>query len=134
MSSINGDHLARGISESNLSFDNSQLEHSIRDISPALYNNSKLKGSLQTINEIENNNPKNKLKRRNTIATQRTENEESKEKKPKKEEPVTSYQEFMKLNHINPEVYNRSIFQGVEGFLKAAYIDVNRRKPLNFTS
>ena len=134
MSSINGDHLARGISESNLSFDNSQLEHSIRDISPALYNNSKLKGSLQTINEIENNNTKNKLKRRNTIATQRTENEESKEKKPKKEEPVTSYQEFMKLNHINPEVYNRSIFQGVEGFLKAAYIDVNRRKPLNFTS
>jgi hypothetical protein len=48
--------------------------------------------------------------------------------------PVKNYQEFMKLNHINPEIYNRSIFEGVEGFLKAAYIDVHRRKPLNFTS
>ena len=40
----------------------------------------------------------------------------------------------MKLKSINPDIYNRSIFEGVEGFLKAAYIDVDRRKPLNFTS
>lgn len=91
MSSNNGDHLARGISESNLSFDNSQFEHSIRDISPALYNNQKLKGSLQTINEIDDKNENNKMKRRNTIATQRTDNDDKKEKKLREEKPVTSY-------------------------------------------
>jgi hypothetical protein len=40
----------------------------------------------------------------------------------------------MKLKNINPDIYNRSIFEGVEGFLKDAYIEVQRRKPLNFTS
>jgi hypothetical protein len=42
------------------------------------------------------------------------------------------------LNMVNglrfPKIPNRSIFEGVEGLLKDAYLETNREKPINFTS
>lgn len=45
-----------------------------------------------------------------------------------------SYHTFIKYPLVDPQVYDKSLFEGLESFLSKVYLEANRSKAFNFTA